>query len=170
MAKKLRNRSKRNVTLDPRYEYEGYIVTTFPDFAEILYQVQHDTEFSIVCRFRSQADIDFSMQLLCDLENFTLFVEEAEVYFDARSMDENFNHLVNFGRHQEISLVGITQRSPQLNIKFRAQYSSLFSFNQTEPADLKRLRDYGFDEEEIHDLAKYHYKVIGKDIEEITLA
>lgn len=107
---------------------------------------------------------------MCDLEKFTLFVEEAEVYFDARSMNESFNHFVNFGRHQEISLVGVTQRSPQLNIKFRAQYSSMFSFNQTEPNDLKRLRDYGFDEQKIRELPDFKYLTDGVPFENVELA
>lgn len=167
LCKKIIDKAERTIILDPRFEYEGQVVYTFPEFAEAV-EESEDSSFKIVCRFKSELDTNFSLKLMKEMENFLLVCEEAEVYFDARSQNDEMNHFVNFGRHQNISLVGVTQRAPQLNIKFRAQYSSLFCFNQTEPYDLAQLEKYGFDASEISSLPDFEYKFIGEDLDEIS--
>lgn len=163
-------KSKRNIIFDSRFEYDdGYIVYTYPEFSEIIKQVKNDSEFHIICRMKSEKDTLYALKLLTMLNNYTFVVEEAELYIDARSQSDEFNHLINFGRHQNISLIGITQRAPQINIKFRSQYSSMFSFRQSEPNDLKKLAEYGFNPDEIKNLPDHEYKVIDNDFDAIEI-
>jgi DNA helicase HerA-like ATPase len=170
-AKKLLSKANRAIVFDPRFEYDGLIVSTFPVFLDVMEQIQNDKKFRVVCRFTNEIHTEMALEVCAHyLSNYVLFLEEAEVYFDARSNNENIKHMVSYGRHKQISLVGITQRAPQINIRFRAQYTSLISFAQSEPSDLDGLDKYGFSQEEIANLPFHEYKVLGESFDEINFA
>ncbi len=152
MTQRLRRSFNRTVTLDPMEEYDGTIFERFDEFADWLEDHLEDETFHVVCRFTDETHIDALFSAVWLIENCCLIVEEANIFFDPHSKIESFKRLVSQGRHKRISLVCVSQRVPELPISFRAQKNTIVTFQQTEPYDLKKLEEYGFDPEEVAQL------------------
>lgn len=174
LVKQLRQSFERTITLDPLEEYEGTIFFDFVTFRD--YVADHVEEnFSLVCRFTDEQDIDLLFQAVWFVERCTLIVEEANLFFDPHSKIQSFHRLVAQGRHKEISLLCVSQRVPELPISFRAQRNTIVTFQQTEPYDLKLLEGYGFDPVDVSELISSrgydsliegtHYLVIGESLD-----
>jgi len=160
LSKKLRSKSNRTLTLDPLYEYDGLIFSDYLSLSKFFQECLEDLEtspFNVVCRFTSDEDIDYLFRLTWSLKNSLLVVEETEIYLDPRSTNYNFLRLVQYGRHNNVSLLCVARRVPEINIKLRAQITSAFSFYQSEPRDLSMLEQYGFDRDEILNLPDHEY-------------
>jgi DNA helicase HerA-like ATPase len=163
LARQIAQREKRIVILDPMHQFSGTVFTSFDAFAAYI-EPRLDTafDFRIVCRFRDDVDIEYFFILARQIQGYTLCIDEAEIFLEPRSMNEDFLQIIRYGRHNEISLIAVARRVPELSVDLRAQADSLITFNQTLPGDLKNLEAYGFDPEAIRALGKYKYVVVGE--------
>ena len=167
ITKELRARAKRKITLDPLAEYDGTIFYNFGDMYEYIREknLKDVGELNAVLRPTSDVDKDMVFALSRTMTNFLLVVEEAELYLDKNNLNTDFEWCINYGRHNNISILCIARRVPEISITFRAMMTSIISFRQVEPRDLQYLAAYGFDEDEISALPDHEYIIHGVDKE-----
>lgn len=177
----LRPYFRRLVTIDPLEQYDGTVFYTFDELIEhvLEFNLVYAENFSLVCRFTEDSDIERLAKMCWIFENLCLAVEEFNIYFDARGAYPEFRKLTSQGRNKEISLILTSQRVPEIPPLIRAQKTSLITFQQDEPDDLKRLEDYGFSSESVSALVpfdsqeetepteNYHYVSIGENLAKI---
>lgn len=169
LCRKLRKRARRIVTLDPLDEYDGVIFYDYQSF--LAYAKEHYStsgHFSFTCRFDYDLDNNFVFKTVWEMRNVLLTVEETEEYLDPRSLNADFLHLVKRGRHRDISLLCVTQRVPDISIKYRSQVTTLITFRQSEPNDLELLERYGFDKERVKNLPDFQFEVLGEPLDSIS--
>jgi len=167
LSKKIRSKFSRVLTLDPLHEYDGTIIENLSDFFTLADSFKGNNDFNYTCRFESDIDVEYLFKFSCIYEDFLFVIEEAEIYLDPRSINKDFLWLIRYGRHKNISLLCVARRVPEITIDFRAQCSSIISYKQTEPNDLKLLNDYGFDSDKILNLSDHEYVILGENADSI---
>jgi hypothetical protein len=163
VKKELIRNIERLIIIDALSEYENGII--FYDVDTLIEYIldnqvnQHDN-FKYICRFTDDKDIELLFLLVFELSNLTLLVEECEIYVSPNSKSSNFLKLVRYGRHKNISIIGVARRSTELSLTFRSQTDTIFSFKQTDKNDLVKMEELG-----LYDLDKLEdYKYPGKHI------
>ena len=156
-------------------EYDGTVFERFEEFSDWITEHLEDERFQIVCRFTEESEISALFHAVWLIEDCCLIVEEANIFLDPHSKITSFQRLISQGRHKQVSIICVSQRVPELPISFRAQRNTIFTFQQTEPYDLKKLEEYGFDPEEVRSLISSkgyseiregtHFLSIGDEIE-----
>jgi hypothetical protein len=137
---------KRLVIIDALSEYEnGVIFYNIDNFIEYIIEnkVNHFEEFKYICRFTDDQEIELLFQVVFELSNLTLLVEECEIYVSPNAKSSNFLKIVRYGRHKNISVIGVARRSTELSLTFRSQTDSIISFKQTDTNDLKKMEELG---------------------------
>lgn len=158
LAKKLIKNFSRICIIDALHEYnEGIIFYSLMDFTNYLKTYKYQKEnFTYIFRFTNDNDINNLFVLIYELENICLLLEEAEIYISPYSKRSSFLKLVRYGRHKEISIIGIARRISELSTDFRAQVNKIYTFKQTDFNDLKKLESLGiYDADK---LAEYEFK------------
>lgn len=149
---------KRIIIIDPQYEYAGEVVVY--NYLDFIDYVTDKKEFKIVCRFENDIDYNYLFDSIYEIGKCLLVVEEIEIYINPKSENSKFNYLVRYGRHRDISIIGVARRISELNINFRSQVNYIFTFKQIEKRDLMILSEMGFNENEIKNLPEYKFKVL----------
>lgn len=157
LAKKLSEGYKRIIYLDPMSEYSGTVVENFEDF---LSYVENKENFVVCCRFYNDLDYEYLFKAVFEISNVLLVIEEADLYISPREKRNDFLKLVKFGRHRDISIIGIARRVSELSIDFRSQCDKIYSFKQTDPKDIKILQDIGFNINNIQNLGEFQYEIL----------
>ena len=144
------------IILDPLLEYEiGSLSTNFNQF---MIQYKESVKNSIfLCQFSEDTDIQTLFKFVKEIGNCLLVVEEAELYLDQKENMDEFYWLIKRGRHNNISLLCISQRPTDFPTSLRAQYTSIFSFRQLFPADIKRLEELGASEKQLTKLPVFQF-------------
>lgn len=121
--------------------------------------------------------IDAIFKFSWSLGNVLIIIDEADIFISEKN--RYFDHLIEQGRHRNVSLCCGVRRTPEVKTNYRAQLTSLFTFFQDQPMDLQHLQDWGFSPEGIANLRPVskeeypearegvHYLVIGEKFEEI---
>lgn len=144
----------RVIILDPKEEYEGLIFTDIESLIDF-YKINKPDNFTFVCRFSESVDIE-NLFLFCELiENLLIVVEECELYVSPYVKSSNFLKLVRYGRHHDISILGIARRASELSSDFKAMVSRIISFKQTLPRDIKIMAELGL--ENVDTLPEYQF-------------
>lgn len=143
LAKKYICDFERVIIIDPKHEYDGLIFTSLIDLID--YHNEYDPQsFIYVCRFESDLEHEYVFKFAKLIENVLVVVEEAEIYISPFARTSSFLDLCRYGRHHEVSILGIARRNSELSINFRSLVTKLISFKQTEPRDLKAMEELGF--------------------------
>lgn len=135
-------------------EYNGYLICE--NFLDLADYIKDKDEYKICCRFTNDDDFEFLFRLLRYERNVLLVVEECGAYIAPRSTDTYFLDLVNYGRHWNNYLIGITRRTAELSSTMRAMTDVIYSFKQTEPIDLQKMSLLGF--QGLENLEQFDYK------------
>lgn len=141
-VKSIIDKLERVIIIDPKSEYEGTIFFTLSDLIDYFENIR-PKNFKISCRFESDIEIELLFKFCNIIENVTLVVEEAEIYISPYSKSSNFLDLCRYGRHHNISIIGVARRTAELSINFRSLVTEIISFKQTEPLDLKNMEKLG---------------------------
>ena len=158
LAQKIIAEKKRVIIIDPKDEYEdGLIFSNLLDLFQFMISY-NPKEFKFICRFESDLEHEYLFSLCQVIEDVLLVVEEAEIYISPFAKSSTFLDLCRYGRHHNISILGIARRSSELSINFRSLVTRLISFKQTEPRDLKIMEELGF--KDIDKLPEYEYQEI----------
>lgn len=166
LAKKIRSKFSKVITFDPLSEYDGIIFTDFESFSSYVMSLIPDwgnSKFNITCRFTSDIDVESGLEFTRSLTDTLLVIEETEIYLNPRNPNRSLIEHIRYGRHYNISLLCVARRSMEFNIDLRSQYSSIYTFRQSEERDLEVLKQYEFNETEIRNLQPHSYIFIGED-------
>lgn len=152
------------IVTDTLDEYNGFLICeNFVDLAEY---IKDKEEYKISCRFTNDEDFEFLFRMLRYERNVLLVVEECGAYIAPRSTDTYFLDLVNYGRHWNTYIIGITRRTAELSASMRAMTNDIYSFKQTEPIDLQKMSLLGFDG--LENLEQFEYvKYNGVPVENV---
>jgi len=122
-----------------------------------------DGDFSIVFRsITPREDFGEVCALVMACGDMVFVVDEVDMYFDDGKPCEAFADVIRRGRHEDIELIGITQRPCAMG-EIRSMAQELYLFDTHEPSDLSYYRQ-SFSEaivEAIKQLKQFEYvKVI----------
>lgn len=164
LAKHLLKEFNRVIIIDSMSEYEnGLVFTSFDDLSSYVLDnnIYNNDSFCLICRFESDIEIEYLFKLVFEITNLLLVVEEAEIYISPFAKQSNFLRLVRYGRHKNISLLGIARRTGELSLSFRSQTDFIYSFLQTDATDLKNMELIGLNN--LDQLQKYTFPGIPKE-------
>lgn len=97
----------------------------------------------------------------------TIVVDEVDKFAGTRSMDEYLNRIIRYGRRREISCIFAARRPSEISPTIRAQSDLLVSFVQTEPVDIKAMRERSELADKLPELKTY--RETGKPSEYIVM-
>ena len=134
----------RYVVFDPKMEYSKG--TIFEDFGSFLMFMERNYKgrYHAVCRFGNDEEYIRAVDLINETGNTTAIIEELYFFLNVRSKPDSFDRLFRYGRHERINIIAINQRASEIPRHFTSQADKIISFKQTEPADLKYLRDTSY--------------------------
>jgi hypothetical protein len=147
-AKEIISGYDRVIIIDPKAEYDGLVFTDCVDMIEY-YEANEPEKFIFICRFQTDVEHESVFKFCEVIENVLLVVEECEIYISPKSQSSYFYNLCRYGRHHNVSVLGIARRSGEISIGFRSLVTKIISFKQTEPRDVKYMDDLG-----LHDVDK----------------
>ena len=167
---------ERTIVFDPLSEYHGGLVCrSFDEFVSY-FTSEYPRTFKIVCRFRGETIeetdemYDKAARAVWEIGNCLLVVEEAEQFLSSGNESHFINYLISFGRHKQISILALGRRPVEISIKLRAQFTSIFSFRQTEPRDLEYLSLWGFSPGDLSTLEPFKFSTVGEPYESVQAA
>lgn len=97
------------------------------------------SNFRLIYRPLNPAEeIERIADLVYSLGDMTFLVEEIDCYCTAHEISESFAHIIQRGRHKNITLIGITQRPYGIHRLLTSQAKEIYVFGTNEPRD----RDY----------------------------
>ena len=139
LAKKMIQAESRLIIFDTLSEYKNGVV--FEDYEKFLeaWKVVYTRPHKLIYRpLRPDAEIDQLAELVFAMGQVTFLVEEIDCYCTAFQISDSFAHIIQRGRHKDITLIGITQRPYGINRLLTSMAKEIFIFNTNEPRD----RDY----------------------------
>jgi hypothetical protein len=142
---------------DPRLEYtEGLIFTSF--LGLLTFFDTENTDF-FRCIYRPLNDLDKEnfFTFCSSLKNYLFIVDEVDTVSNANFTIQGLSDIINYGRHNDISVVACARRHSQISRLLTSQMDRLYCFNQDEPVDLDILEKRGFNREEIAKLPDFEY-------------
>lgn len=141
LARKLIEREPRLLIFDTMSEYnEGVMFETeelqqFKAFWKHVYR----RPFRLIYRpLMPEKEIEVIAELVFLLGNMTFVVEEVDCYCTPYQISDAFAHIIQRGRHKNITLIGVTQRPYGIHRLLTSQAKELYIFSTSEPRD----RDY----------------------------
>jgi len=105
------------------------------------------------------AEVAFKYAL--DVGSLCLFVDEIDNYFSPHNPNPDLLRIIRYGRHFNLSLVGISQRPASVCKDLIAQADYKVIFRASEPNDLAYIRKWaGIEPERLQSLKKYQKIVL----------
>lgn len=127
--------------IDPVGEYGGCVISDPEHLADYINR-RGDGEFHVSYRDRGLDGRSMSekFRMLQSLRNCWIVVEEAWKWVGPTMPDQNVTWFVDYGRHNGISSIWVTQRAAHLHRDITFNADVVISFAQNEPRDLDYLR------------------------------
>lgn len=141
LAKSMLENERRLIIFDTLGEYTDGVV--FDDYDKFLKFWLHTYrgDFRLIYRPIDPAEtIDTVAELVFIDGDITFVVEEIDCFCTAHIISEQFAHVVQRGRHQNITLIGVTQRPYGIHRLLTSQAKEIYVFNTNEVRDRDYLR------------------------------
>ena len=143
LAREILKLFPRKIILDILEEYQ--CEKTFHSFQEFLDNVSIlDQNINVCIRGFKDSDVDYVCEWCLLAGSICLAIEEFENYVTRYDAYKYLDEIIRRGRHNDVSLLAVSQRVPDFPPLFRSQITSFFSFYQDEPIDVKHLLDRDF--------------------------
>lgn len=143
LARKLIGHEPRLLIFDTMSEYlDGVVFETeelqqFKAFWKHVYR----RPFRLIYRpLVPEKEIDEIAELVFLLGNMTFVVEEVDCYCTPYQISDAFAHIIQRGRHKNITLIAITQRPYGIHRLLTSQAKELYIFSTSEPRDREYLK------------------------------
>lgn len=143
LANKLIAGERRLLVFDTLGEYAGGVVfdseyaVKFKEFWRSVYR----KNFRLIYRpLKPDAEIDDIAELVFLLGNMTFLVEEVDCYCTSYQISDSFAHIIQRGRHKDITLIGVTQRPYGIHRLLTSQAKEIYIFGTNEPRDIDYLK------------------------------
>lgn len=163
LARSLIPTFRRKVVLDSRgIDYGGgCVVYSAADYLEYLRKVHERREFHIIVRPRDAATPSVVFRSARAMQDVVFVVDEIDRYCSAGHADPNLRWIIDYGRGQRISLIGLARRAARVSRDLSANADWIVAFQTQEPRDLDYLADFGVDTEGLSDLEPFHWRSTG---------
>lgn len=149
---------ERVIIADSLNEYKGgHIFLSYDEFSLRIFDLIERKKFRIICKFSLTDDYDQLFDICFKFYNFTLLIDEADLYGSSHVIMPTFRRLISYGRHRAINLILISRRPYDLHPLIRSQTDEWIIFKTTEERDLGFIADLGIDPEKISHLKLYEY-------------
>jgi len=141
LANKLIENEQRLLIFDTLGEYtEGVVFEDYEKFAEF-WRLIYQHPYRLIYRpLQPDREIEQIAELVYAIGNICFVIEEIDCYCTAYQISESFAHVVQRGRHKNITLIGITQRPYGIHRLLTSQAKEIYIFNTNEPRDREYLR------------------------------
>lgn len=141
LANKLIANEQRLLIFDTLSEYTGGVVfedyDQFAGFWRLIYQ----HPYRLIYRpLKPDEEIEQIADLVYTIGNVTFLVEEIDCYCSSYQISESFAHIIQRGRHNNITLIGVTQRPYGIHRLLTSQAKEIYIFSTNEPRDREYLR------------------------------
>lgn len=104
-------------------------------------------------------------QAVLELENVLFVIEEVDTVTSAKSVPEEFEDILRFGRHKNIHVIALSKRPADVPRLLTSQASEIYVFKTTEPRDLLYIKTYAdIDSKEIFNLRSENWEHLHKTI------
>jgi hypothetical protein len=145
------------------HDYKDGVICNGLDELKRYWRRVIDGDFRIVYRStQPRRDFPAVCRLVMAAGSMLFVVDEVDMYFTDADPGPEFGDIIRRGRHEDIELIGITQR-PRAMGEIRSQAHELYIFETHEPSDLAYFKQSFSDVliEKIKALREYEYvKVI----------
>lgn len=153
------------IVFDTLYEYknEENIFYNYKDFSDFIIETQNiktGLRAVVQLNFEDAKDsevFDEYIKIIYYRGNCTIVLEEAQNYASVYKIPDFLKQASLTGRHKGINFITTTQRIAEIHKTLLSQAHHIFAGYTDSPIDLKTLREYGFNNEEIYNLEKYHF-------------
>jgi len=151
------------IILDKMEEYRGGMVFENPGIMKTYIQrmIKAGKMYKCIFRWTNDDQIEQVWEMLCDgekmlLENFTLVVEEVDLYCDSYGIQPELDYLIRYGRHDSVSLIWVSRSPFEINRMLTRLTDVYVTFVQSEPRDINWLKDFNWSKDPTT-LARYEY-------------
>jgi len=141
LANKLLEAEQRFLVFDTLSEYTNGVVFNAEDKEGLneFWQQVYRTGYRLIYRpLNPDEEIERIAGLVYILGNMAFLVEEIDCYCSPYQISESFAHIVQRGRHKNITLIGVSQRPYGIHRLLTSQAKEIYVFATNEPRD----RDY----------------------------
>lgn len=139
---------------DTALELRDYIAEGRPNATGIyILNAQTDRDSDLFFRFLVSAKAPL-----------TAVVDEIDLFCNPRQIHDDLAQTIKYGRHWGQNLVCASRRAAEVHRNITAQSDCLISFRQTEPGDIRTLKQSYADAEKLPDLRadKYEFLIFGR--------
>ena len=141
LAKKLIENEQRLLIFDTLSEYtEGVVFEDYEKFSGFWRQIYQRPYRLIYRPLKPDEEIEQIADLVYTIGNITFLVEEIDCYCSSYQISESFAHIIQRGRHNNITLIGVTQRPYGIHRLLTSQAKEIYIFSTNEPRDREYLR------------------------------
>lgn len=163
MARSLICEAHRNIVLDTLGDdySRGAITSDVQRFAEYYNRVNEFGAFEIVYRPRSDADIESFFSFVKQTANVVLWIDEVDRFCGPHRINEGLKWMLNYGRHQELSVIGIARRAASVHRDLTANADWIAVHQTRENRDLQYLSEF-MDVNGLDTLDRFEFKYSGK--------
>jgi len=151
---------------------DGVVLESLPELKDFWLRVYRGS-FRIVYRpVDPQEDFAEVCGLVYAAGDMAFVVEEVDMFFRGDVTCSEFRHIIQRGRHQEIELIGVTQRPKGFGRLLTSQVETFYMFKTSEPVDLDYFRERVGQEvaDILPTLEQYHYVKYADSSGEHTIA
>ena len=141
LANKLIENEQRVLIFDTLSEYTDGVV--FEEHEEFIgfWRAIYQRPYRLIYRpLRPDEEIELIADLVYAIGNITFLVEEIDCYCTSYQITESFAHIIQRGRHNNITLIGVTQRPYGIHRLLTSQAKEIYIFSTNEPRDREYLR------------------------------
>ncbi len=98
------------------------------------------------------------LETISHLKNRTIVIEEIDRFCSPYWIEPRLDRLVRYGRHKNISIIGVSRRPVEIHRNLTANANEIISFRMIEPNDLKYFRQISTNfSMEIQHLGRYEF-------------
>lgn len=157
--------------LDTMNEFsDGLIFTEAEQLRRYIVERRPNATGVYVLKATSDEDANgFFRLVVASQAPMTVIIDEADKYATPYSIHDDLSKTIKYGRHWRQNLIFAARRPAELNRNVTAQSDVLVSFRQTEPRDIKALRDVYSDAERLSslDAGRHEFMILGDGAEDL---
>lgn len=137
---------------------DGVVFEDFPSLYDFLDKRFYSDFRAIYRPLDPPGEFDMICSIVYTMYDMVFIVEEVDT-FSVNSISLPFANIIQRGRHNEISLWGISQRPYRVNRTLSSQCKEVICFRMTEPRDVDYIRFLMGDKaaEEVKNLKLFYY-------------
>jgi hypothetical protein len=138
----------------------GAITSDVQRFANYYNRVNELESFEIVYRPRSDEDIERFFEFAQQTSNVVLWIDEVDRYCGPHRINEGLKWMLNYGRHKEISIIGIARRAASVHRDLTANADWIVVHQTRENRDIQYLNEF-MDTTGLDTLERFEFKFSG---------